>query len=183
MAALPRLQERYHQEMVPVLQKDLGRANVLSLPRVTKVVVSMGVGKAILEKKRLSSAVEELALISGQKPIVVKARKSISTFKVRQGMETGVMVTLRRKRMYEFLDRLINVAIPRIRDFRGLNPKGFDGRGNYNFGVGEQLIFPEVNVEKVEFQQGINIAICITGARNDREAYRLLELFGMPFRK
>jgi large subunit ribosomal protein L5 len=143
----------------------------------------MGLGKAILEKKRLTNAVEELALIAGQRPVVTKARKSIAGFKVREGMETGAMVTLRGKRMFEFLDRLINVAIPRIRDFRGLNPKGFDGRGNYNFGITEQLIFPEVNIEKVEFQQGMNITICIQGSKNDRESHRMLELFGMPFRK
>ena len=183
MATPSRLQERYQKDIVPTLQKDLGRQNVLSLPRLSKVVVSMGLGKALLEKKRLANAVEELAMIAGQRPVVTKARKSVSGFKVREGNEVGVMVTLRRRRMYEFLDRLINVAIPRIRDFRGLNPKGFDGRGNYNFGVSEQLVFPEVSVEKVEFQQGMNITICVAGAKNDRESHRLLELFGMPFRK
>ena len=183
MATAARLQERYQTEIVPTLQKDLGRQNVLSLPRVSKVVISMGLGKALLEKKRLASAVEELGLIVGQRAVVTKARKSISGFKVREGNETGVMVTLRRRKMYEFLDRLINVAIPRIRDFRGLNPKGFDGRGNYNFGISEQLIFPEISIEKVEFQQGMNITICVTGTRNDRESHRLLELFGMPFKR
>jgi large subunit ribosomal protein L5 len=183
MVPVPRLQERYAKEIVPALQKELGRANALSLPRLAKIVVSMGLGKATLEKKRLTNAVEELAMITGQKPLVTKARKSVSAFKVREGNEIGAKVTLRGKRMYEFLDRLISVAIPRIRDFRGLNPKGFDGRGNYAFGVSEQLIFPEVEIEKVEFQQGMNIVVCIQCARNDRESYRLLELFGMPFRK
>ena len=177
------MQERYAKEVVPVLQKELGRTNPLSLPRLTKVVVSMGLGKSITERKRLTAAVDELALITGQKPLVTKARKSVSAFKVREGMEVGAKVTLRKKRMYEFLDRLINVAIPRIRDFRGLNPDSFDGHGNYSMGVSEQLIFPEVDVEKVEFQQGMYITLCIKNAHNDQESYRLLELFGMPFRK
>lgn len=180
---MARLQDRYFEEIVPALRKELGRENLLSLPRLSKIVISMGLGQAAVEKKRMTNALEELAVIAGQRPIVTKARKSVSGFKLRQGMEVGAKVTLRKKRMYEFLDRLVNVAIPRIRDFRGLNPQGFDGRGNYNMGVSEQLVFPEVDVEKVEFQQGMNIAICIDGARNDREAFRLLELFGMPFRK
>jgi len=180
---MARLLERYRDEIVPALKKELGRDNALSLPRLSKIVVSMGVGQAMLEKKRLTNAVEELAIITGQRPVVTKARRSVAGFKVRKGVEVGTKVTLRNQRMYEFLDRLISVAIPRIRDFRGLNPKGFDGRGNYNFGVSEQLVFPEVDVEKVEFQQGMNITICIKGAHNDRESHRLLELFGMPFGK
>jgi large subunit ribosomal protein L5 len=180
---MARLLERYRNEMVPTLQKELGRGNVLSLPRLTKVVVSMGLGLAVLEKKRMTSAVEEMAIITGQQPVVCKARKSVSGFKLREGVDVGCKVTLRKQRMYEFLDRLINVAIPRIRDFRGLNPKGFDGRGNYSMGVSEQLVFPEVDIEKVEFQQGMNITFCIKGSQNDRESFRLLELFGMPFRK
>ena len=180
---MARLQERYKNEIVPALKKDLGRENVMSLPRITKMVVSMGLGLAAVEKKRLTNALEELAAITGQKAVVCKARKSVSGFKLREGMDVGAKVTLRGRRMYEFLDRLISVAIPRIRDFRGLNPKGFDGRGNFSMGVNEQLIFPEVDVEKVEFQQGMNITICIERAQNDRESFRLLELFGLPFRK
>jgi large subunit ribosomal protein L5 len=180
---MARLQERYLKEIVPELQKELGRTNVMSLPRLKKVVVSMGLGKALVEKKRVANSVEELAVITGQHPVVTKAKKSVAAFKVREGNETGAMVTLRKQRMYEFLDRLISIAIPRIRDFRGLNPKSFDGRGNYSFGLSEQLVFPEVNVEKVEFQQGMNITFCIEGAKNDRESFRLLQLFGMPFRK
>lgn len=180
---MARLQERYRNEVVPALQKELGRDNPMSLPRLSKVVVSMGLGRALLEKKRMTNALEELSVITGQKAVVTKARKSVSGFKVREGADVGAKVTLRGKRMYEFLDRLINVAVPRIRDFRGLNPKAFDGRGHYSMGVSEQLIFPEVDVEKVEFQQGMNITICIDGAHNDRESYRFLELMGMPFRK
>lgn len=180
---MARLLERYRQEIVPVLQKELGRTNVLSLPRLTKIVVSMGVGQAAVEKKRLTNAVEELAVISGQQPVITRARKSVAGFKLRKGMDVGTKVTLRGQRMYEFLDRLISVAIPRIRDFRGLSPKAFDGRGNYSFGVSEQLIFPEVDIEKVEFEQGMNITLCIDRAKSDREAFRLLELFGMPFTK
>lgn len=180
---MARLQDQYRNEIVPTLQKELGRQNVLSLPRLKKIVLSMGVGLAQQEKKRLTNAVEELAIIAGQRPVVTRARKSVSGFKIREGVDVGTKVTLRSARMYEFLDRLISIAIPRIRDFRGLNPKGFDGRGNYSFGVTEQLVFPEIDVEKVEFQQGMNITFCIDGSQNDRESYRLLELFGMPFRK
>jgi len=180
---MARLLERYTDEIVPQLAKDLGRKNRLGLPRLRKIVVSMGVGLAIQEKKRLPAAADELAVIVGQRPVICKARKSVAGFKVRQGVDTGLKVTLRKKRMYEFLDRLINVAIPRIRDFRGLSPRSFDGQGNYSMGVGEQLIFPEVNIDKVEFQQGMNITLCIEGAKNNQESYRLLELFGMPFRK
>ncbi len=180
---MARLQEQYRNEIVPTLRKELGRENGLSMPRLHKIVVSMGLGRATEEKSRLPKAMEELAIITGQRPVATKARKSVSGFKVRKGVEVGTKVTLRRRRMYEFLDRLINVAIPRIRDFRGVSPKAFDGRGNYSMGVNEQLIFPEVDVEKVEFQQGMNITFCIEGAENDRESYRLLELFGMPFRK
>lgn len=180
---MARLLDRYKNEIIPTLKKDLGRENVMSLPQITKVVVSMGLGLAATEKKRLTNALDELGVITGQKAVVCKSRKSVSGFKIRDGMDIGAKVTLRNKRMYEFLDRLISVAIPRIRDFRGLNPKGFDGRGNYSMGVSEQLIFPEVDVEKVEFQQGMNICICVEGAKNDRESFRLLELFGLPFRK
>lgn len=180
---MARLLERYKNEIVPQLAKELGRDNALSLPRLTKVVISMGIGQAMVEKKRLTSAGDEVAAITGQRPVLCKARKSVSAFKVREGVETGLKVTLRKQRMYEFLDRLINVAIPRIRDFRGLNPRGFDGQGNYSMGVSEQLIFPEIDIDKVEFQQGMNITFCIAGSRNHQESYRLLEKFGMPFRK
>lgn len=178
----PRMLERYKTQVMPALQKELGRDNRLSVPRVEKVVVSMGVGKAIQEKKRIEAARKELAVIAGQQPIICRAKKSVSNFKVREGMDTGLKVTLRGKRMYEFMDRLISLAIPRIRDFRGLDPKGFDGRGNYSMGLTEQTVFPEVDADKVEFQQGMNVTL-VTTARNDTEGRRLLALLGMPFRK
>jgi large subunit ribosomal protein L5 len=179
---MARLLERYKQQVVPALQTSLARKNLMSIPRLRKVVVSMGVGKAIAEKTRLEAAQRELGLITGQRPIVCSARKSVSNFKLRQGMKIGAKVTLRGRRMYEFLDRLISVAIPRVRDFRGLDPRGFDGRGNYNLGLTEQTVFPEVDPDKVQFQQGMNIAL-VTSARNDAEARQLLSLMGMPFRK
>jgi large subunit ribosomal protein L5 len=178
---MARLLERYRKDVVPALRSEFHRDNLLSLPRLDKVVVSMGVGLALQDKKRLENAARDLAQITGQKPIVCKARKSVSNFKVRAGNETGLKVTLRGRRMYEFLDRLINVAIPRVRDFRGLDPQSFDGRGNYSMGITEQTIFPEIDADKVEFQQGMNVTI-VTTARNDREALRLLALMGMPFR-
>jgi large subunit ribosomal protein L5 len=178
---MARLLERYRKEVVPALRQEFNRGNLLSLPRLDKVVVSMGVGLALVDKKRIENAAKDLAQITGQKPLVCKARKSVSNFKVRAGNETGLKVTLRGHRMYEFLDRLINVAIPRVRDFRGLDPQSFDGRGNYSMGVTEQTIFPEIDADKVEFQQGMNVTI-VTTARNDREALRLLALMGMPFR-
>jgi len=177
-----RLSERYKKEIVPALQKELGRKNPLSLPRLEKIVVSMGLGRAIQEKARLDQAVKELAVITGQKPVVCAARKSVSNFKLREGMKIGAKVTLRGARMYHFLDRLISVAIPRVRDFRGLNPNGFDGRGNYNMGLTEQTVFPEVDPDKVQFQQGMNVTL-VTSARNDAEAKRLLVLLGMPFQR
>ncbi|MBN2563103.1 MAG: 50S ribosomal protein L5 [Phycisphaerae bacterium] len=177
-----RLLERYKSEVVPALQAELGRKNVLSMPRLEKIVVSMGLGKSIQEKQRLELAQKELALITGQRPIVCPARKSVSNFKLRQGMKIGAKVTLRGGRMYQFLDRLISVAIPRVRDFRGLDPNSFDGRGNYSMGLTEQTVFPEVDPDKAQFQQGMNISL-VTTARNDSEARRLLTLLGMPFRK
>ena len=177
-----RLLERYRTQVVPALQTELGRKNALSIPRLEKVVVSMGLGKAIAEKTRLEVAQKELASITGQRPLICAARKSVSNFKLRQGMKIGAKVTLRGPRMYEFLDRLISVAIPRVRDFRGLEPKGFDGRGNYSLGLTEQTVFPEVDPDKVQFQQGMNITL-VTTARNDAEARRLLTLMGMPFRR
>lgn len=176
------LLDSYKSQVVPALQKEFGRDNRLSIPRLEKVVVSMGLGKATQEKKRMEAAQKELALITGQKPMACRARKSVSNFKLREGVDIGLKVTLRGQRMYEFLERLIGVAIPRIRDFRGLNPNGFDGRGNYNMGLTEQTVFPEVDADRVEFQQGMNICI-VTSARNDAEARRLLAMLGMPFRR
>lgn len=179
---MARLLEKYNNDVLPALQKELGRANRLSIPKLEKIVVSMGLGKAAAEKKRLDQAQKELTQIVGQKPIVCRARKSVSNFKLRQGQQIGLKVTLRGPRMYEFLDRLISVAVPRIRDFRGLNPNSFDGRGSYNMGLSEQTVFPEVDADKVEFQQGMNITM-VTTAKNDHESRRLLTLMGLPFRK
>jgi len=185
---MARLLDRYRNEIVPALRQELGRGNPLSLPKLSKVVVSMGLGKAIAESlskarenKRFTEAVEHLATITGQRPVATKARKSVSNFKVRQGWDSGLKVTLRGRRMYEFLDRLIALAIPRVRDFRGLDPASFDGRGNYSLGLSEYGVFPEIHPDKVSYQQGMNITICTT-ARNDAEARRLLALLGMPFR-
>jgi large subunit ribosomal protein L5 len=180
---MSRMQDRYRTEVVPILQAKLGRKNVLSLPRLEKIVLSAGLGKSQDEPKRIEAAVEDFSVITGQKPILTKAKKSVSAFRLRQGMTIGVKVTLRGARMYEFLDRLINLAIPRFRDFRGLDPNGFDGRGNYNMGVPEQLVFPEVRVEKVQFQQGMNITFVIQSSRSDEESRYLLEGFGFPFRR
>ncbi|MFQ5494050.1 MAG: 50S ribosomal protein L5 [Phycisphaerae bacterium] len=177
-----RLMKRYFDEIQGTLGRDLGIRNALAIPRLTKVVVSMGLGKAIQEKKRMKAATDDLAMITGQKPVVCKAKKSVSNFKVREGNDIGVKVTLRGRRMYEFVDRLINVAVPRTRDFRGLSPASFDGHGNYSMGVQEQTIFPEVDIDKVEFFQGMNITF-VTTAGNDAEARQLLTLMGMPFRK
>ena len=179
---MARLQEQYTAEIVPALSKKLGRANKLSLPKLTKIVINMGVGKALQDKNRIEQAADNLAQIAGQKPQVTKAKVSISQFRLREGQEIGCRVTLRGKRMYEFLDRLIHVALPRIRDFRGVNPKSFDGNGNYTLGVSEQLIFPEVDPDKVTFTQGMDITI-VTSTRADDEARELLRLFGMPFRE
>ncbi len=178
---MARLKDLYKAKIVPELKKEFGYGSIMAVPRVEKVVISMGIGKATQDKKFLELAKKDLALISGQQPAACKAKKSVSNFKVRQGQETGLKVTLRGVRMYEFLDRLINLAIPRVRDFRGLDPNSFDGRGNYSMGLGEQSVFPEINPAKVEFQQGMNITLTTT-ARTDEEARRLLVLFGMPFR-
>src|SRR5688572_6128397 len=177
-----RLQERYAKEIVPALAKKFGRQNRLSLPKLTKIVLNMGVGKALQDKERMKQAAEHLAQIAGQRPQVTKARMAVSGFRLRENSEIGCRVTIRGKRMYEFLDRLINVALPRIRDFRGVNPKSFDGNGNYSMGVSEQLIFPEIDADKVNFTQGMDITI-VTSTRNDDEARELLKLFGMPFRE
>jgi len=178
---MARLMEKYQKEVLPALKSELDRQNPMSIPRIEKVVISMGIGKSIAERKRLENARKELAAVTGQLPLVCKARKSVSNFKLRQGMQIGLKVTLRGKRMYEFIDRLVCTAIPRVRDFRGLDPKGFDGRGNYNMGLTEQTVFPEVEADKVEFQQGMNITF-VTSARNDREALSLLRHMGLPFR-
>jgi large subunit ribosomal protein L5 len=179
---MARLHDRYHKDILPELAKKFGRTNKLSLPKLSKISINMGVGKALQDKNRISEAVEQLKVIAGQQPQVTKAKKAISTFRLRQGNDIGCRVTLRGKRMYEFLDRLINLALPRIRDFRGVNPKSFDGNGNYSLGLAEQLVFPEVDPDKVHFTQGMDITICTT-TRNDEEARELLRQFGMPFRE
>jgi len=177
-----RLKELYKSKVAPGLKEEFGYTNPMAIPRMEKVVISMGVGKAVQDKKYLASAKKELAMIAGQMPAACKAKKSVSNFKVREGQETGLKVNLRGVRMYEFMDRLINLAIPRVRDFRGLNANSFDGRGNYSMGLTEQSVFPEINTAKIEFQQGMNITF-VTTARTDAEARKMLELFGMPFKK
>jgi large subunit ribosomal protein L5 len=179
---MARLKDIYHAELAPTLAKDLQLKNMMDVPRIEKVVVNMGLGEAVQNIKILESAVEELARISGQKPVVTRAKQSIAQFKLREGMPIGCMVTLRRERAFEFLDRLINVALPRVRDFKGVSPKGFDGRGNYTLGVREQLIFPEIDLEKVDKVKGMNVTI-VTSARNDEEGRALLAAIGIPFRK
>lgn len=179
---MARLQDKYRNEIKGKMMQRFGYRNRMAVPCIEKIVVNMGVGRALENKRRLETAQSELAVITGQKAVVTHARTSIAGFKLREGDAIGCKVTLRGGRMYEFFDRLISVAIPRIRDFRGLNPKAFDGRGNYSLGVTEQLIFPEVNVDSVEFAQGMDIVV-VTTAKTDDEARTLLELFGMPFRK
>jgi large subunit ribosomal protein L5 len=178
----PRLQERYFKEILPALKEKLGRDNVNSLPRLKKIIVNMGVGSAITEKKHIEESVESIGLITGQKPVVTLARKSIAGFKLREGQAIGCKVTLRRQRMYEFLDRLISLALPRVRDFRGIKPDAFDGHGNYSLGLTEQLVFPELNPDKFLRVQGMNIAI-VTSVDSDDEARELLTMLGMPFSK
>ncbi len=177
----PRLQERYWKEILPGLKEKLGRQNVHSLPRLEKVVINMGVGQAVTDKKYMEDAVAALTQLSGQKPIVCKARKSVAGFKLREGMEIGCKVTLRGARMYEFLDRLISLALPRVRDFRGLNPGAFDGHGNYNLGLTEQLVFPELNPDKFTRPQGMNITLVIS-TDDDNDSRELLRGFGLPFK-
>ena len=178
---MARLKEVYDKELIPQLTKEFSYKNVMEVPRLEKIVINMGLGEAIQNVKILDSAAQELSAISGQKPVITKARKSIASFKLREGMPIGCMVTLRKDRMYEFLDRLVNVALPRVRDFKGVSPKGFDGRGNYSLGVKEQLIFPEINYDKVDKIKGMNITV-VTTARTDEEGRALLKLLGMPFR-
>ncbi len=177
----PRLQEKYNKEIVPALSTKFKRENRLSLPKLSKIVLNMGVGKALQDKEKMKIAAEQLGLIAGQRPQITKARMAVSGFRLRENNEIGCRVTLRGKRMYEFLDRLINVALPRIRDFRGVNPKSFDGNGNYSMGLTEQLVFPEIDADKVTFTQGMDITF-VTTTKNDDEARELLRLFGMPYR-
>ena len=177
-----RLKAVYHEKIVGQLMEEFGYKTIMQVPRLEKIIVSMGVGEAILNKKLLDAAVTELGQITGQKAVKTKARKSIAGFKLREGMEIGTMVTLRGERMYEFLDRLMNVAIPRIKDFRGTNPNAFDGHGNYSLGVVEQIIFPEIDYDRIERISGLNIAI-VTTAKTDGEGRSLLSHLGMPFRK
>ena len=178
---MARLKELYNTEMIPQLMKDFSYRNVMEVPKLEKIVINMGLGEAIQNVKILDSAVVEMAAIAGQKAVITKAKKSIASFKLRQGMPIGCVVTLRRDKMYEFLDRLVNVSLPRVRDFKGVSAKGFDGMGNYSLGVKEQLIFPEINYDKVEKIKGMNITI-VTSAKNDEEGRALLKLMGMPFR-
>ncbi|HLA84906.1 MAG TPA: 50S ribosomal protein L5 [Thermoguttaceae bacterium] len=176
----PRLLDRYTKELLPALSKKLGRTNTHSLPRLKKIVVNMGVGAAVGEKKYLEEAQDALRIISGQQPVLTIARKSVANFRLREGMSIGCKVTLRGTRMYEFLDRLISLALPRVRDFRGLNPNGYDGHGNYSLGLNEQLVFPELNPDKYTRTQGMNITM-VTSVENNDEAHELLQAFGMPF--
>lgn len=175
------MKERYQKEALPALMKDFGFKSPMQAPRITKIVVNMGLGEALTNNKILDAAAEELSLIVGQKPVLTRARKSIANFKLREGQAIGAMVTLRSKRMYEFLERLIGVALPRVRDFKGVSSKAFDGAGNYTLGVREQIIFPEINYDKVEKIKGMNITI-VTTATNDEEGRALLKYMGMPFR-
>lgn len=178
---MTRLYDKYLNEAVPALKKEFGYKNPMELPRLEKVVVNVGVGEAVSNAKLIETVVNEVAAITGQHPIVTKAKKSIASFKLRQGMNIGVMVTLRRDRMYEFLDRLMNVALPRVRDFRGVSPKAFDGKGNYALGIKEHIIFPEVSMDKLEKIYGMNICV-VTSAKSDDEARSLLSHLGMPFK-
>jgi len=179
---MSRLRDLYKSKVAPALKDRFGYKNLMAVPRMEKIVVSMGVGKAVVDKKFLDSAIKDLTVISAQKPLVCKAKKSVSNFKVRAGYETGLKVTLRKERMFEFMDRFINLAIPRVKDFRGLSPKSFDGRGNYSMGMVEQSVFPEIDPSKVENQQGMNITF-VTTAQTDEEGHEMLRLFGMPFRE
>lgn len=179
---MARLQEYYKQEVVPALREQFDYRNVMEVPKLVKVTLNMGVGEAVRDRKILEHATQDMALIAGQKPIVTMTRKSIAGFRIRDGWPIGCKVTLRRERMYEFLERLIHVAIPRIRDFRGMNPRSFDGRGSYNMGISEQIIFPEIEYDKVDAIRGMNITIT-TSAKTDTEGQALLEAFNFPFRK
>jgi len=178
---MARLKDYYKSEVVPAMMKQFGYRNTMQVPRLEKIIVNMGLGEAIQNVKILESASAEIGALTGQKPVITKARKSIATFKLRKGMSIGCMVTLRKERMYEFFDRLVNVALPRIRDFRGISPNAFDGRGNFAMGIKEQFIFPEIDYDKIDKVKGMNVVI-VTTARTDEEARHLLRLLGMPFR-
>jgi large subunit ribosomal protein L5 len=178
---MSRLKDRYDKDVAPALQKEFGYKNVMAIPKIQKVVVNMGLGEATQNAKIVDTGVDELARVTGQKPVVTRAKKSIAQFKVRKGMPIGTMVTLRGPRMWDFLDRLMAVALPRVRDFRGVSPKGFDGRGNYTLGLKDQLLFPEIDYMKVDKARGMNISV-VTTAATDEESRKLLQLLGMPFR-
>jgi len=177
----PRLKDRYQKEVIPAMQKEFGYKNVMAVPKIEKVVVNMGLGEATSKAKLVDTGADELARITGQKPVTRRAKKSIAAFKVRKGMPIATMVTLRGGRMWEFLDRLMNIALPRVRDFKGVSPKGFDGRGNYTLGLHDQLLFPEIDYMKVDKARGMNVSV-VTTAKSDEEARKLLQFIGMPFR-
>ena len=179
---MSRLKDRYQKEVVPALTKEFGYKNVMAVPKIEKVVVNMGLGEATSNAKLVDTGADELARITGQKPVTRRAKKSIAAFKVRKGMPIGTMVTLRGERMWEFLDRLMTIALPRVRDFKGVSPKGFDGRGNYTLGLRDQLLFPEIDYMKVDKARGMNVSV-VTSARTDEEARKLLQFIGMPFRQ
>ena len=179
---MSRLKEKYQKEVVAALTKEFGYKNVMAVPRITKVVVNMGLGEATANAKLVDTGADELSRITGQKPVTRRAKKSIAAFKVRKGMPIGTMVTLRGERMWEFLDRLMNIALPRVRDFKGVSPRGFDGRGNYTLGLRDQLLFPEIDDMKVDKARGMNVSV-VTTAKTDQEARKLLQFIGMPFRQ
>ncbi len=178
---LPRLQERFHKEIAPTLQKELGLSNPMQIPALHKIVINIGMGEAIQNAKAMDAAVRDLAAITGQRPVITRAKRSVASFKLREGMAIGTMVTLRGERMYDFIDKLINVALPRLRDFQGISAEAFDGRGNYTLGLREQLVFPEIDYDKIDKIRGMEITI-VTTARSDQEGRRLLQLLGMPFK-
>ncbi|MFW2387380.1 MAG: 50S ribosomal protein L5 [Polyangiales bacterium] len=177
----PRLRKRYKDEIIPQLMKDFGLTNIMQVPKLEKIVVNMGLGEAVQNAKLIESAVEELSAITGRKPVVTRAKKSIATFKLREGMPIGAMVTLRGEQMYDFIDRLVTIALPRTRDFKGISPKAFDGRGNYTLGIREQIVFPEINYDKIDRIKGMNVTF-VTTAETDEQGRALLKSFGMPFR-
>ena len=179
---MSRMKERYQKEVVPALQKEFGYKNVMAVPKIHKVVVNMGLGEATSNAKIVDTGADELARITGQKPVTRRSKKSIAAFKVRKGMPVGTMVTLRGERMWEFLDRLMSIALPRVRDFKGVSPRGFDGRGNYTLGLRDQLMFPEIDYMKVDKARGMNVSV-VTTAKTDEEARKLLQFIGMPFRQ
>jgi large subunit ribosomal protein L5 len=178
---MSRLRDRYTKEVAPALQKEFGYKNIMAIPKIEKIVVNMGLGEATQNAKIVDTGADEVTRITGQKPVVTRAKKSIAQFKVRKGMPIGAMVTLRGERMWEFLDRLVSIALPRVRDFRGVSPRGFDGRGNYTLGLKDQLLFPEIDYMKVDKARGMNISV-VTTAKSDQESRKLLQLLGMPFR-